>query len=175
MSSDLRPSSLGPLLACRSSSQTPPRGRARDAQGKCLSEMTVESAMSRAVYGCSPDDDVEKAAGLMRLRQVRRVPVLDGDRRLLGVISLSDFARALAVNASNGVTTPTVARTLFDISQPAVCIGSTRVHGVRLRPSPTGSLGFCAHSFASSRWPRLAPTSQTKPAFEDLPQAKKTV
>lgn len=89
-------------------------------QGKSLSEMAVESAMSRAVYGCAPDDDVEKAAGLMRLRQVRRVPVLDADRRLIGVISLSDFARALSANASNGVTTPTVARTLFDISQPAV-------------------------------------------------------
>jgi CBS domain-containing protein len=89
-------------------------------QGKSLSEMTVESAMSRAVYGCSPEDDVEKAAGLMRLRQVRRVPVVDDVGHLMGVISLSDFARALAANASNGVTTPTVARTLFDISQPAV-------------------------------------------------------
>jgi CBS domain-containing protein len=88
-------------------------------QGKSLSEISVGSAMSRAIYGCLPNDDIEKAAELMRARQVRRVPVLDEQGRVLGVLSLGDFARALSRSATNGVSSPTVARTLFDISQPA--------------------------------------------------------
>ncbi|HMI86946.1 MAG TPA: CBS domain-containing protein [Polyangiaceae bacterium] len=88
-------------------------------QGRSLREISVGSAMSRAIYGCSPNDDVDKAAELMRVRQIRRVPVLDAQGHVVGVLSLGDFARALARSASNGVTTPTVARTLFDISQPA--------------------------------------------------------
>jgi CBS domain-containing protein len=88
-------------------------------QGKSLSEISVGSAMSRAIHGCAPNDDVEKAAELMRARQIRRVPVVDAQGHVLGVLSLGDFARALARSAGNGVTTPTVARTLFDISQPS--------------------------------------------------------
>jgi CBS domain-containing protein len=88
-------------------------------QGKSLSEISIGSSMSRAIYACSPSDDVEKAAELMRVRQVRRVPVLDAQGQVVGVLSLGDFARALASTRTNGVTTPTVARTLFDISQPA--------------------------------------------------------
>jgi CBS domain-containing protein len=87
-------------------------------QGRSLSEIPIGSAMSRAIYGCAPSDDVDKAAELMRARQVRRVPVLDAEGHVLGVLSLGDFARALSSSATNGVTTPTVARTLFDISQP---------------------------------------------------------
>jgi len=71
-------------------------------QGRSLSEIPIGSAMSRAIDGCSPSDDVEKATELMRVRRVRRVPVLDAEGRVLGVLSLP----------------PTVARTLFDISQP---------------------------------------------------------
>jgi CBS domain-containing protein len=88
-------------------------------QGKSLSEISVGSAMSRAIHGCSPNDDVEKAAELMRARQIRRVPVVDAQGHVLGVLSLGDFARAISRSAGNGVTTPTVARTLFDISQPS--------------------------------------------------------
>lgn len=88
-------------------------------QGRSLSEISVGSAMSRAIYGCSPNDDIEKAAELMRMRQIRRIPVLDAQGQVLGVLSLGDMARALSNSANNGVTTPTVARTLFDISQPA--------------------------------------------------------
>ena len=87
-------------------------------QGKSLSEISIGNAMSRAIYACSPSDDVEKAAELMRVHQVRRVPVLNAQGQVVGVLSLGDFARALSRSTTNGVTTPTVARTLFDISQP---------------------------------------------------------
>src|SRR5687767_2920762 len=46
-------------------------------EGKSLGEIPIARAMSRGIYACSPNDDVEKAAELMRARQVRRVPVVD--------------------------------------------------------------------------------------------------
>jgi CBS domain-containing protein len=87
-------------------------------EGKSLSEIRIANAMSRAIYACSPDDDVEKAAELMRVRQVRRIPVIDPQGQVVGVVSLGDLARALSGRAADGVSTPTVARTLYDISQP---------------------------------------------------------
>jgi len=44
-----------------------------------------------AVY-CEIGDDVRRAAGLMEAHQIRRLPVLDGDRKLVGVVSLGDLA-----------------------------------------------------------------------------------
>src|SRR5687767_7033504 len=86
--------------------------------GKSLSEIRISTTMSRAIYACSPNDDVEKTAELMRVRQVRRVPMIDPQKQVVDVVSLGDLARALSTTATNGVTTPTVARTLYDISQP---------------------------------------------------------
>jgi CBS domain-containing protein len=87
-------------------------------EGKTLGEIPITRAMSRAIYACSPDDDVERAAELMRVRRVRRVPVIDPQGEVVGVVSLGDLARALSNTTVSGVTTPTVARTLYDISQP---------------------------------------------------------
>ncbi|HEX4791030.1 MAG TPA: CBS domain-containing protein [Actinospica sp.] len=40
---------------------------------------------------CSPSDDLERAAALMREHALRRLPVVD-DGRLVGVVSLGDLA-----------------------------------------------------------------------------------
>ncbi len=53
----------------------------------------VKEIMSRAVVTAQPFDDVEKAARLMSLDQVRRLPVLD-DGRVVGIVALSDLARS---------------------------------------------------------------------------------
>jgi len=41
---------------------------------------------------CFEDQDVEEAAQMMRDKQVRRLPVLSQDRRLVGIVSLGDLA-----------------------------------------------------------------------------------
>jgi CBS domain-containing protein len=56
--------------------------------------LRASDAMSKALYYCSPSDDVADAESIMRNRQIRRVPVLDEQRRLLGILSLADVARA---------------------------------------------------------------------------------
>lgn len=61
-------------------------------QGRPLAEIPVPSAMSAKVVACKCGDLVEDVEELMRQHQVRRVPVLDADGRLEGLVSLADLA-----------------------------------------------------------------------------------
>jgi CBS domain-containing protein len=62
-------------------------------KGKPLSQIPISSVMSTVVYSCKSDDTIAAAEALMQLRQVRRVPVVDGENRLRGILSLNDIAR----------------------------------------------------------------------------------
>ena len=53
---------------------------------------TVREAMTPQVTYCFEDDDVEEAAMLMVEKQIRRLVVLNRDKRLVGIVSLGDFA-----------------------------------------------------------------------------------
>jgi CBS-domain-containing membrane protein len=62
--------------------------------GRPLAEISVRSTMSSRVYSCGPEDPLGLAEQLMRQHQVRRLPVVDPDGRPVGVLSLTDLARA---------------------------------------------------------------------------------
>ncbi len=62
-------------------------------QGKTLQEIPVVSAMSREVWSCSPSDSLAAAERLMAEKKVRRLPVIDSEGKLAGIISLHDVAR----------------------------------------------------------------------------------
>ncbi|MDP2367156.1 CBS domain-containing protein [Rhodoferax sp.] len=52
----------------------------------------VRDVMSDGVAWAYEDDSVEHAAKIMSERQVRRLPVVDRDKRLVGIVALGDFA-----------------------------------------------------------------------------------
>jgi CBS domain-containing protein len=52
----------------------------------------IRRIMSEDVATCSPDDDVEDALETMANEQVRRLPVCDGQDRVIGIIGLADAA-----------------------------------------------------------------------------------
>jgi CBS-domain-containing membrane protein len=62
-------------------------------QGRPLYEMTVASAASNKVFTVSEEDNLHQAEKLMHDFQVRRLPVLDAQHHLVGVLSIGDFAR----------------------------------------------------------------------------------
>ena len=62
-------------------------------QGKRLGDISVESVMSKALFSCGPDESVGAALATMGHRRVRRLPVLDENGKLLGIISTSDVTR----------------------------------------------------------------------------------
>ena len=61
------------------------------AEGKGA-DTKVRDVMSEGIAWAYEDDSVEKAAKLMSERQVRRLPVVDHDKRLIGIVALGDFA-----------------------------------------------------------------------------------
>jgi len=52
----------------------------------------VRDAMTPKVVYCFEDQDVAEAADIMKKLQVRRLPVLDRDKHLVGIVSLGDLA-----------------------------------------------------------------------------------
>jgi CBS-domain-containing membrane protein len=92
--------------------------------GSPLASIPASHAMSKKVFAVRPGQTVESAEELMRSRQVHRLPVLDEAGKLVGMVSLSDLARA-ARRGAKGVDGAAVTATLAAIVEP--------------RPRPAGS------------------------------------
>src|SRR5262245_25424736 len=60
------------------------RGRSADAK--------VAELMTRDVESCSADADLKEVERVMTQRQVRRVPIIDADGQLIGIIAQADLA-----------------------------------------------------------------------------------
>jgi CBS domain-containing protein len=52
----------------------------------------VQEAMTPELIYCFEDQDVEEAARLMQEKQIRRLPVLNRAKKLVGIVSLGDLA-----------------------------------------------------------------------------------
>jgi CBS domain-containing protein len=62
------------------------------AAGKTPNECKVRDVMSPDIKYIFEDESIEDAARNMRDLQVRRLPVLNRDKRLVGIVSLGDLA-----------------------------------------------------------------------------------
>lgn len=72
----------------------------------------VREVMSGGVAWAYEDDTVEHAAQIMSERQVRRLPVVNRDKRLVGIVALGDFA-------VDSADIQPAAQALAEISQPS--------------------------------------------------------
>jgi len=82
------------------------------------SAVSVSEAMSRNLQSCGPDDAVSTAEKMMRTYQIRRIPIVDRDRRPVGMLSLADIVRATdrkKGRATKEVAPAEIAGTLADI------------------------------------------------------------
>jgi len=64
-------------------------------------------------YTCLPDDDVVAALETMKAQKVRRLPVVDAEGRLKGILSLNDVVTHAGAATSNEIVT-----TLTSICEP---------------------------------------------------------
>jgi CBS domain-containing protein len=62
------------------------------AEGKAASTK-VRDIMSEEVLYCFEDQDLEEVARNMSIMKIRRLPVVNRDKRLVGIISFGDLAR----------------------------------------------------------------------------------
>lgn len=84
----------------------------RDIAVRCIAEgkgpdAKVRDAMTREVKYCFDDENLSHVCANMSEIQVRRLPVMDRNKRLVGIVSLSDLAHQ----------SPTTARALHGITQ----------------------------------------------------------
>jgi CBS-domain-containing membrane protein len=89
------------------------------AEGRDPHAVTVEQCMTTAVVTCLPNDAVEKVTELMRENQIRRVPVVNDQRELQGIVSLGDVVeRADIKMAQTHETLKKVSAPSNDASKP---------------------------------------------------------
>jgi CBS domain-containing protein len=62
------------------------------AENKDPRQTKVSEVMSRDLEWCSEDQTVNDVADIMKQRQIRRMPVMNADRKLVGILSLGDVA-----------------------------------------------------------------------------------
>ncbi|HLF26709.1 MAG TPA: CBS domain-containing protein [Anaerolineae bacterium] len=82
------------------------------AEGRDPMNTRAEAVMTPDVTYCFEDQDVAEAAALMAEQQIRRLPIINRDKELVGILSLGD----LAVDTNQAMLAGDV---LEDISQPA--------------------------------------------------------
>ena len=63
------------------------------AEGKDPASKPVREVASTDVVTVDPDQDLDEALNLMAQHQVRRIPVVEQDGRLVGVVAQADVAR----------------------------------------------------------------------------------
>jgi CBS-domain-containing membrane protein len=61
-------------------------------RGRPLAELSVSGTMSTHPVTCRPSDTLPAVMELMAERQIRRVPVVEEDGTLVGIVSLADLA-----------------------------------------------------------------------------------
>jgi len=79
------------------------------AGGELNKDSTVGGIMSGELLYCFDDDDVDRAAGVMAEHQVRRLPIVNRDKRLVGIVALADIGRSdgeIARTALGGISRP---------------------------------------------------------------------
>jgi CBS domain-containing protein len=75
------------------------------AVGKDASKMTARDVMSKGIVFCRDTEDVEDAVRIMEQKQVRRLPVLDDKKRMVGMLSLGDIAHCASHDVSGEALT----------------------------------------------------------------------
>jgi CBS domain-containing protein len=114
----MRDLDVGPLPVCGEKDRLVGMITDRDivvraiAEGRDPKTVRVQDVMSPDILYCFEDQSVGEAAQLMKERQIRRLVVLNRDKRLVGIVSLGDLAAKTRDKALSG-------ETLEQVSEPA--------------------------------------------------------
>jgi len=86
------------------------------AEGQDPKQIQVRDVMTPDIVYCFEDQDVQEAARIMQEHQIRRLVVLNRNKKLVGIVSIGD----LVVDTSQqDLADEVVSETLAGISQPS--------------------------------------------------------
>jgi len=65
------------------------------AEARDLDSTRIKDVMTTGAVSCQPEDDLQKALDAMEENQVRRIPVVDSNQKIVGIIAQADVATRL--------------------------------------------------------------------------------
>lgn len=72
------------------------------AEGRGVEQATIRDAMTANPVSCRENDEVDEALKTMAERRVRRIPVVDAEGRLSGIIAQADVATRMNQDKKTG-------------------------------------------------------------------------
>jgi CBS domain-containing protein len=64
------------------------------ANGHDLGKLTARDVMSKGIFYCRDSEELDDALRIMESRKIRRLPVIDDKKRMVGMLSLGDVSHA---------------------------------------------------------------------------------
>jgi CBS domain-containing protein len=74
------------------------------AGAKSFTEYKVKDIMSKDIKACNEDDDVSTALNTLGKAKIRRLPVVNSTKKLVGIVTLTEFATSEQDKALLGKT-----------------------------------------------------------------------
>ena len=62
--------------------------------GKDVTKLTARDLMTDKIVWCRDDEDLDDAIRIMEAKRIRRLPVIDKNKRMVGMLSLGDVSHA---------------------------------------------------------------------------------
>lgn len=112
-------------------------------KGRPLAELVVSDAMASNVITCKRSDTTHSIEQLMADNQIRRIPVIDEDGRIEGIVSLNDLARASVRPPNRGG--------LVDQRHVALTLAATAAPRSSFPPPPSASTSGSRSSDGASQ------------------------
>jgi CBS domain-containing protein len=73
------------------------------ANGKDCSKLKARDVMTKGIVYCSDSEELDDALRIMEQKKIRRLPVINGNKRMVGMLSLGDIAHAASHELSGEV------------------------------------------------------------------------
>jgi len=64
------------------------------ANGRDVNNLTARDVMTKGIVYCRDRDSLDEALGIMESKQIRRLPVIDDNKRMVGILSFGDISHA---------------------------------------------------------------------------------
>ena len=73
------------------------------ASGKDSKKLTAKDVMSKGITYCNENEEIEDALRIMENHQIRRLPVMNEEKRMVDMLSLGDISHSLPQDLSGEV------------------------------------------------------------------------